>query len=444
MQKIIIFLALFIITQSFSGYKIISENVTFEDNKFIFEDGFELDSEFAKCRSKKATFSNIKKKHYPIFLLQDDVVIFFNKGSILKADFCRFNVSKSSLDFSSKSLVEYSDKIKEKNLSIFSKEVNCLVKNKIYSKKPSTKDIFEIKFEDRVVLKIDEDTQINAKKAIYKNIDNKSNVYIYPSDDLDIIFTSKKIKALVKKAKINLDNNNIELTDVKGEIELSIKKDLKINFSSKNLYWYNFENSLLLTDQVKIVNTDLTIFSNEVELQKKESNNTLRKIIAKKNSSIVFNSETNSKITTSGIIELDLEKNSLTASSLKNQKSDLTYQDEFVNISAKKAICTFDVKNQIETIFLENDINLIYKVENGYAIADKIEYYPKQGLLKLMSIGENKVLFWQEDGAMKLSADEIILNQKEKDKIQGNGDVRFTFNIDEENLLKDFLQNIGR
>ncbi|NGX35125.1 MAG: hypothetical protein K1060chlam1_01495, partial [Candidatus Anoxychlamydiales bacterium] len=63
----------------------------------------------------------------------------------------------------------------------------------------------------------------------------------------------------------------------------------------------------------------------------------------------------------------------------------------------------------------------------------------KETKVLLSSEKNKKVLFWQEDKSLKLSANEIHINPKEKNDIKGLGDVRFTFNLEEENLIHEIF-----
>jgi len=103
------------------------------------------------------------------------------------------------------------------------------------------------------------------------------------------------------------------------------------------LVWRNFENALLLTDNVQVIDSQFgTILSDEVEIIKKLKENAIRKIISRKNTTINFFSKNKAHLTTKGIIELDHEKKQISAFSLKKQNQELIYEDSNVYISAKK------------------------------------------------------------------------------------------------------------
>ena len=137
-----------------------------------------------------------------------------------------------------------------------------------------------------------------------------------------------------------------------------------------------------------------------------------------------------------------MKKKIISAFSFKNPDEDIIYEDTKVFISSKKAKSSYDNDNNLQDLILEKDVHFIYKKDGipvGYGIADKIEYFPNDNLIKLKSDENKKVLFWQADNSTKLSAKEIIINQKEKNDIKGIGDVRFTFNLEEENLIHEIF-----
>ncbi|MFA6502609.1 MAG: hypothetical protein WCT85_07450, partial [Parachlamydiales bacterium] len=233
------------------------------------------------------------------------------------------------------------------------------------------------------------------------------------------------------------------LQNPSGTIRNMFKKNTIFCFSSDKLFWQNFENALLLKGNVKIIDSEFgTIDSEEIEIIKKFKENNLKKIIARKNSSLNFFAKNKGKLTSKGVLEIDHEKKIISAFNIKNQNEDLIYEDPNVFITSKKAKSSYDSDNNIQDIILENDVHFIYKKDNnsiGYGIADKIEYFPNEHRIKLLSYENKKVLFWQADNSIRLSAKEIIINQKEKNDIKGIGDVRFAFNLEEENLIHEIF-----
>lgn len=69
-----------------------------------------------------------------------------------------------------------------------------------------------------------------------------------------------------------------------------------------------------------------------------------------------------------------------------------------------------------------------------FGLADSILYFPLEQKLIFSAVPPKRVLFWQE--GKRISAPEISI---QKDQIQGNGDVRFTINVDEQNRIDQHL-----
>ena len=69
-----------------------------------------------------------------------------------------------------------------------------------------------------------------------------------------------------------------------------------------------------------------------------------------------------------------------------------------------------------------------------FAIADTMEMDLNTEKLILKSKAPSRTLVWQE--GLHLSAPEIHITQNE---LQGKGDLRFTFNTNEQNMIEQFL-----
>ncbi|MBN2478715.1 MAG: hypothetical protein JXA94_00645 [Parachlamydiales bacterium] len=442
--KILFFLILpyLLFAQGSDGYDVSSKRVIFEKNKLFFEESFFLEHSFGKIYANEATFNNLKKTNALFFNLKDDVKLIFNDAGTLLSDFANFNLATSKIKFYSKDFVIYKDKINNKDFSIKSKKVQCILDTKNYLKKPKLENIYSVNFLQNVEVFLDEKAKIYCDKASFEKDEIYSFIYLYPEKDSKIKFLYDKDEIESSFAKLDIKEQSLFLKNPKGALTTIMKKDTKLNFSSKSLVWQNFENCLTLKNDVMIQDKNMTIHSDEVELLKKANENAIHKVISKRNTEILFNSNEGSKISTNGIIELDTEKNKINAFSSKKEKEDLLYEDDMVSISAKKATLSYNSDQTIDNIYLEKQIKLIYKKEKeklGYAIADKMLYSPIDGMIKLIGDKDNKVLFWQENGAIKLSSEEIHISQKEKDYINGVGDVRFTFNMDEENLIHEIF-----
>lgn len=83
------------------------------------------------------------------------------------------------------------------------------------------------------------------------------------------------------------------------------------------------------------------------------------------------------------------------------------------------------------TIEIANNVRFFSHLEKEtFALADLIIYHPKEQTLIFKALAPKRVLVWQE--GIQMSAPEIHI---QKQLIQGIGDVRFTFNLEEEGMI---------
>jgi len=310
MRKIIILLLPFLLfAQDDENYKITADSMIFKKNNLLFQNGFYLEHSFGKIYANRATFSNFKKGKIFDFKLQEGVKLQTNTNGTLISQSADFDSLNSKIRFFSKDFVQYLDKIKNKDLKIQSNEVECLLNTKNCIKSLNLEDIYSISFLRDVILSIDSKFKIFAQRAIFEKKENSSNIFLYPKEDEFCLFTLEGSEMTSKWAKLDLNNLDLYLDSPNGMIKNLLKRDNIICFSSDQLLWHNFENALMLKDNVKIIDSQFGVLtSDEVEMIKKIKENTIRKIISRKNTNINFFTKNPSQLTTKGIIELDHEK----------------------------------------------------------------------------------------------------------------------------------------
>jgi hypothetical protein len=126
---------------------------------------------------------------------------------------------------------------------------------------------------------------------------------------------------------------------------------------------------------------------------------------------------------------------------------ELHYTDERGEIFAVEGIVEYaEIDNSIEPlkITLKGNVRLIHKAPaSQYALADILEYYPKEEIIVLKGQEGGRVLFFDRAKGMQMSALEVRAKRgdtKGKEAIQGIGDVCFLFKEEELNKLKDRFQ----
>ncbi len=97
-----------------------------------------------------------------------------------------------------------------------------------------------------------------------------------------------------------------------------------------------------------------------------------------------------------------------------------------------------------EALHLTGEVRLFStRSENKqtFALADALFYHPSTGTITLHGDAPKKVLLWQDDRRLSSPAIEITRDPKKKtEEIKGIGDVRLSFNAEEEALFKKIFQ----
>ncbi len=79
--------------------------------------------------------------------------------------------------------------------------------------------------------------------------------------------------------------------------------------------------------------------------------------------------------------------------------------------------------------------------KESFALAETLHYFPKERKMLLSSEAPSRVLFWQND--LQLAAPQIQIAPDSSTSlitVQGIGDVHFSFDLNEENAIQEFLR----
>ncbi len=446
MKKIIFFLLLITSVFTEEKYKISSDSVLFDNNKLIFTNDFTLNHDFGKITSKKAEIEGFEKSNIKLALF-DNVTLQTKENATLQSDSAFFDATTSKITFVSDNKVRYNALKKNKDIFISSKTVECLLNIANFQNRPNINNVYSISFLDDLLIFVDNKYKIFANKGIYQNDNDSTYLFLYPEKNKKCQFLFDSSQIYFHTAKYDVNSSTIYAEKANGNISNIVKKQNSLKFLSDEITINNFENSLSLKGNVFLEEKDsFEMTGEEIELIKRVKDSSIHKIITRGNTNIIFfdkNNDIQSELSCSGNIELDNEKKIVNAfTSKKKNNDDIIFQDNIVTITSKKATLSYTTDNTIKTIDLEDSVKFIYKKDAntlGYGIADKILYSPESKIIKLSCLEDKKVLFWQDDESIHLSANAIVIDQKEKESIKGIGDVRFTFNVDEENILNEIF-----
>lgn len=121
----------------------------------------------------------------------------------------------------------------------------------------------------------------------------------------------------------------------------------------------------------------------------------------------------------------------------------IAYFDERGEVWADEAFIDYiEVEGSIKPtkVRLVDNVQLMYVENDQYALADLVTYYPDEQLMILEGKENMRVLFFDKQRNMQLSAHTVrALRNPEtnKDSIKGVGDVRFVFRQEELSKLKE-------
>jgi hypothetical protein len=430
------------------NYTIASEKASFDGNTLSLSNNIQIEHTLGKLCAKEAFLEDADKKDFRLHL-KGDVALFLKTGAVLKSEDATFDSNSSKITFSSlKTKVSFEDTILSKNnkknkITLSCHNIDCLFSNFKTFEKTSLKDISYLSFLDDVHLTYDDFNFFGEKATLQKDELNNSIILFYPKKDGLCHFQYEKNQIETLFAKINLKEKNLFLEKPKG---LLSSDDKSIFFSCNTLKWQNFNQNLFLEGDVFIdYKENGFLKSDAVTLVKNSQKNDISKILAqgKTNISLVNkNNEVTSELSCNGTIELDNEKGYILAINSQKNEDQLIFQDGMLTLSAKKASLSYTPAHKLQNVLLEDNVRFIYHQKDakiGCGIANKVFYDPSSKEIVLSSLDKKKVLFWQDDDSIRLSAKEIHISQKDKDSIKGIGDVRFAFNFEEEKLIKEIF-----
>lgn len=118
-------------------------------------------------------------------------------------------------------------------------------------------------------------------------------------------------------------------------------------------------------------------------------------------------------------------------------------QKDSFSCFSDRADLFLEEQNQLQKMEITENVRLISnQIQNkdGFAVADSIQFFPEDQTMILSAVPPKRVLFWQEGAS--LSAPEVRIQKDLLTKepfVQGKGDVHFTFTLEEQNIIDQFI-----
>jgi hypothetical protein len=229
-----------------------------------------------------------------------------------------------------------------------------------------------------------------------------------------------------------------------------------VEFSSHELVWDDQQQNLLLRGQVNInqndslhLHTDHELFIAQAMVEGKK---TLRFLQAPKETHISYSDAQKGnmhKIYCPGSFTIDHERQEMTlhgsldpSEQHRSENHQVYIEDVLGEMYADQVHINYTWKDRQlvpEKMVLEGHVRLMNRFDGHleeagsilhYALADRVECFPKQQEMFLTSANSNRVLFFDKVNNIQMSAPSLKVRHDastQKDSIQGLGDVRFTF-----------------
>lgn len=240
----------------------------------------------------------------------------------------------------------------------------------------------------------------------------------------------------------DLSTQVVCLNSPRGFFKIPFQSDQKkISFDAEKMEMDLVNKTVKLVKHIELVDENIASFSTEELMATLSDKYTLTRLQTRGMNKVLFRNN-RSSLQCEGLLVLDLEQQTVFTEAAED--SYVFYQNPQMTLSAKKGFFAYHLAKKTvlpKSIELSGNIRFMtnaLQTAQGFGIADKFSYLPDEKKLILSPEKGKKVLFWTDDKMMQLSANEIHIMENPitgEKRIEGKGDLRFTFTYDEEQFL---------
>jgi len=381
--------------------------------------------------SKQAPFSTIR-------LDRDVRIILENRGKIHceKADF-DFNALSGKLLPKQGELIHFSD-LTTGPLSLSSQlaEIEFIKEDEVIK-------VSKIEAKEKVTVQYGNDFTLLADLVTFSN---DVQPHLYATPNCLISHCEDRIQA--EKVELFTDAKKAVLSSPKGNLKSSaFSNDQEVEFTCDELAWDQENQHLKLQGNVWVHDQGLgdLYCDEEIQLQQKQEGDKwiLGQITAKGNTQLNYQLDADFKhlLVCHGVMRLDQQRLVLTLESPREKP--IEYYHDQLKLLSDQAQMDYIQNNRTihpQRLLLSGNVRLSSEEDNAEAqcaVADQFSYFPDDQKIILSSQESKKVLFWDAQQELSISADEVhIIRSAHGENIKGVGNVRFTFSSIENALLK--------
>lgn len=451
-----------------------SANADYDGNRLLLRGNVLLDHGLGKMTADEASLERQEtNKDFPFSFihLQKEVLLTLKNRSELHCSSADldFNTLKGTLSASEGEKVVYTDMLKGKEalLKMVCNRIDLEMSKIGYDGKKSDYDLDSLVAKDDVAIDYKGDFTLFADHATYNKVSSTSShsfqgiVRAYPKDPQSQCRLAHEGDIIdADTVSLDLTQSSFSLEHPKGVISSSFIPNLQggaVRFEADQLTWLNEKNTLTLKGPVYLEESTLGTVAADTEIQLVQSKNQgksfLNSLSSKGKTTLEYQdaaTKTAHKLISYGTLFLDREHlHGTIESPVINgeipEDLQIYYEEERIAVHADKAALEYSIVGnsfQPVSLALKGNIRLFSRDTSQprrCGIADRLLYSPSTRTLILAANPSKKVLFWDEQESIRMSANEIHITfdpVTQRESVKGVGNVKFAFSIDENNLLK--------
>ena len=461
-----------------------STNASYDGSALILTGHVVLDHGLGKMTAEEASLEKQEAgKDFPfsLILLRKEVLLTLKSNAQILCDKAEldFNALKGLLTAPQTGVVTYSDTISHKTsadtqLTLQSPNIELSMLKSEISDKKSEYDVDTILAKDSVTIDYNKEFILKADHALYRKAsigktsptkEFQGVITAYPRDSSSCC-TIEHGEDIIQANSIDLDliQSQLSMHKPHGTLSSSLISQIQkgsIQFTSDSLTWDRIKQKLTLKGKSKVLESSLGTIVTEEEISISQGaikgEKVISKIETKGPTELIYQENIPScyhKISCQGAMKIDRENlHAILTSPIKEGKrTSFTEQVYYEELQMGAYADTASVEYSIEgerlqpvSLSLKGNICLFSRGQAEpfrCSIADRMTYSPNTKTLILSANPGQRVLFWDEQQLVRMSAQEVHLTQNpitEQMVIQGVGNVKFSLSTEENETLKKFF-----
>jgi len=456
-----------------------STHASYDGNALILKGKVMLDHGLGKMNAEHASLEKqeIANKDFPFSFihLQKDVLLDLKTNAQIRCDRADldFTTLKGLLYGGEKEKVIYTDTLKKKTAQFFqliSNQVELSFAKKEQADQKVDYDIETILAKEDVIIDYAKEFTVQADHALYRKSSGttgtsskefQGTVTAYPKDaDHPCRMTHEGDVIDADSIDLNMMHSKLSMRRPRGILLSRLiphAQKGEIHFKSNYLLWDHLKNILTLKGQIYIQEDALGELKVDDEMQViqqiQEGKRVLKMIRAKGKTLLHYkDAQDNSshQLMCFGTLKIDREKlNGFLDSPEMNgrvaEDQQIHYEGNEMTAFSDKAYIEYSLVEeslQPVSLALKGNIRLTSaqaEAPTRCALSDRLSYSPSTHTLILSADPGKKVLFWDEQQSLHISAAEVHITRDpntHKDSIKGVGNVKFTLTGEENSALK--------